>query len=84
MQMSMIVMDPKTNVPEDWDKYVDTRIGRRCHVMQFVWVVESYLSPGEVRQAVVERIGSEASFLVAPLSGVWDANNCLTARKCYG
>jgi hypothetical protein len=84
MQMSMIVMAPGSNISEDWEQSVATRIGRRCHVMQFTWVVESYLSPGELRQAVVDRIGPDASFLVAPLSGVWEANNCMNARTCYG
>jgi len=83
MHMMMIVMDSQTKYPDDWENFI-SQLGRKCHAMSNVWVAETYLSAGEVQRSIVEKIGSTAAFIVAPLNGVWEAQNCTTARKCYG
>ena len=83
MQMTMIIMDSQTRYPDDWEGFI-SQLGRKCHAMSNVWIAETYLSAGEVQRSIVEKIGSNATFIVAPLGGLWEAQNCPSARTCYG
>jgi hypothetical protein len=83
--MIMIGSDTARNQPGIQDA-IEQVAGTRCRVIETdaVWAVRTNSSIREIRELISSHVGTFGVFVVVPMSGPWDGQNCTSAKKCFG
>jgi hypothetical protein len=83
--MIMVGGQTAQNYP-DINKVVNEIAGTKCRVIEpdTVWAVRTNDTLRDIHSLISSKIGDKGVFVIVPMSGPWDGQNCSTAKKCFG
>jgi hypothetical protein len=87
MQEILVFVSETTQSAERVNQIMDSILAVKCRVVRpaALWAARTDLTLREVREQLLEKLGSDASFVVAPILAPWDGNGkeFVAYAKCF-